>query len=137
MRGDEVDEFTRRHDFRLFPEPGEVLEVTGYQVIRTGSIGTFQKDIIVGIACDLQPARGNHCVATVPDHLQQLPLQAFANLQLAASENITIFLQDRRRNIETGRLGQGNQEHRSLQSCRFDCSGDENVSIDDKVQRKH
>jgi hypothetical protein len=72
MRGGKADEFSGRYDLGFLPESREMLLIARYQIVRTGSIGAFQKHIVVEVAWDIQAAGRNDRMTVVFDELQQL-----------------------------------------------------------------
>ena len=72
MRRGKSNEFSGRDDLGLLPESREMLLIAGDQIVRAGSIGTFKEHIVVGVACDIQPAGRNDGKAVVFYEPQQL-----------------------------------------------------------------
>jgi hypothetical protein len=95
------------------------------------------KDVVVGVARHLKPARRDNQMAMVPDQLQQLQTQPFANRQFGTRQHIPVFLEDRRGNIQASRLCNGQQEGRALQAFEFQRRGNHDISIEHQTHRKH
>ena len=70
MRGDKGHKLTRRYDLRILPKLWEVLAISGDKIIGTGCIGTFDKDVVVGIARHLEPPGWDNKEAMVLDQLE-------------------------------------------------------------------
>ena len=50
------------NDLGLLPKSGEVPLIASYQVIGTGSVGTFQENIVIWISCKLRQPRWSNGV---------------------------------------------------------------------------
>jgi hypothetical protein len=72
MRRGQSDKLTRRNDLRALPKWGKMLPIAGNQIVGTGSIGAFDKDVIVWINRNFKPARRNHEVAVILNQLEEL-----------------------------------------------------------------
>jgi hypothetical protein len=73
----------------------------------------------------------------VLNELKQLPPKALANLQLSTSEDLAVFLKDRLRYVPASRFGHRDQHNCTLQTSRFDGSGDQHIGVDNKAKRQH
>ncbi|SRR5260370_30161517 len=76
-------------------------------------------------------------MAVILDKLQQLLPKAFANLQFWAGKHLAVFLQDVTGYIQTGRFGNGKQQHGALQAGWLDGSGNQYIGVDYQTERKH
>jgi hypothetical protein len=137
MRRYQADEFSRRYHLGFLPKPGEMLLISGDQVVRPSCVGTFEEYVVVGIARNFQTMSRSHDVTVILNELQQLEAKAPANPQLKAGEHVAVLLQDGPGNIQSRRLGQGKQQHSTLQPSRLDGGGNQQVCVDDKTERKH
>jgi len=79
MRRDQANELSGCDDLGVLPEYRKVLFVARDQVIRARGIGTFQKYVVIGIACDVKAPRCGHKVTALLDELQQLLSETLAN----------------------------------------------------------
>ena len=84
MRADDADEFARVDDFGFLPELWKMALIAGDQVIRAGSVGAFEENIIGGIGSDLKRARGRDEMGAISQKLKKLLPQPFANMKLGA-----------------------------------------------------
>jgi hypothetical protein len=70
VRRRQANEFTGSDDLCTLPECWEVLLIARYQIVGAGSIGTFHKDIVFGIARHFEVARWLNNVAAILDELK-------------------------------------------------------------------
>jgi hypothetical protein len=106
----DLDEFPWRNDFGSLPKPRKVLSIAGNQVVRTSGIGTFDKNIVIGIVGHFQTAMWSNDETAVSNQLQKPKAVTPANANCRASEHLRVFIEDRLGNVETGRSGEGNQQ---------------------------
>ena len=92
MRRYKADKVVGRDNFRVFRERRKVLAISRDEIIGTGRIGTFHKDVVVRIARHLKPPGGDNQMAMVLDQLEQLKTQPSANGQFGTRQDIPIFL---------------------------------------------
>jgi hypothetical protein len=64
-----------------------MLLITRHEVIRTGSVSTFQEHVLIGVARVFQETCRSHSVTVVLDELQQLLSEALANPQFRAGKH--------------------------------------------------
>ena len=91
----DIDEFARSDDLRAFPVGGEMLLISGNQVVSTGSICAFDEDVVVRVASDGKLSRWRDGMAMILDELNELLPRPFANPELRSSQYIRILLEDR------------------------------------------
>jgi hypothetical protein len=72
MWRNQADKFTWRDDLCVFPERRKVLPIAGDQKVRTRRIDALDKDVVVRIAPQLDPARWGYQVTLVLDELKKL-----------------------------------------------------------------
>ena len=53
MGGHDADELARRDHLGSLPEPWEMPQVAGHQIVGARGVGTFHEFIIVGVFCYL------------------------------------------------------------------------------------
>ena len=58
VRSYEGDEFTRSNNLGFLPEPWKVALVASHEVVGTGGIDAFKKNVVIWIACNMKLARG-------------------------------------------------------------------------------
>lgn len=97
MRADDANEFAGVDDFGFLPELWEMALVAGDQIVRTGSIGAFEKNVIGGVRRDLERTGWRHEMSAVLEELEKLRPQSFANMEFRARQHGTIRGKDRRR----------------------------------------
>jgi len=131
MRPDDADEFAGVDDFRLLPELWKMALVGSDQVVRAGSIGAFQENVVGGLSRDLQGAGGRDKMSPVFEELKELPPESFANLELPARKHGTVFGEDQQRQVEAGRPGDGQKKNGALQTGRFQRGRYNDVGIED------
>ena len=68
----DIDEFARSDDLRAFPVGGEMLLISGNQVVSTGSICAFDEDVVVRVASDSKLSRWRDGMAMILDELNEL-----------------------------------------------------------------
>src|SRR5271157_3561533 len=105
MRRGKANKLSGRYDFGFLPESREMPLVAGHQIVSTGSIGTLQEYIVIGVTCHFKASRRGHDITVVLDKLHQLLAKAFANLQFWTGKNVGVFLHDGARYIQTRWLG--------------------------------
>src|ERR1022692_402418 len=105
MRRDKTNELPWYYDLGFLPEFRKMSLIAGHQVVRAGSIGTFQEDIVVGVACDFRTPNRSHGIAAVPNDLQQLLPRPLANPQLRPAQHFAVLFQDGAGHIEARRFG--------------------------------
>jgi hypothetical protein len=120
MRPDDADEFAGSYDFGFLPELWEMALIAGDQVVRAGGIGAFEENIIGGVGGNLKRAGRRDEMSPVFEELKKLMPEPFANMEFSTRQNGTIFREDRRRQVEAGRLGKGQEEYRALQTARLE-----------------
>ena len=101
----DVDELARSDHFGFLPEFREMLRIPDYQVVSAAGIGAFEKDVVVRIAGDLEPARRLRGLRMTLDELQELLTEASADVELRAGEHLVVFRQNSVRNAEPRRFG--------------------------------
>lgn len=91
MGSDEVEKLARGDDLGLFPESREVPLVPCHQIVRTGGVGTFQKNIVVRVGCDRETPDGPNQMRVALNELKEAMTQAFAYLQLRTRKDSFVF----------------------------------------------
>jgi len=115
MRADDADEFVGGDDFGFLPELWEMALIAGNQVVRAGGVGAFQENVIGGVGRDLKRAGGRHEMSPVFEEPKKLLPESFANMKFRAREHGTVLREDRRRQVEAGRPGNGQKKNGALQ----------------------
>ena len=72
VRRNQGNEFTGRDDLRALPEERKVLTITGDQKVGASRVRTLDKDVVVRIARNLDPARRSNQMAVILDELKKL-----------------------------------------------------------------
>ena len=137
MRRYEANEFSRRYDLRLLPESREMLLIARDQIVRSGSVRTFQECVVIGVECHFKAPGWNQDVTVLLDKLQHLLLKTLANAQLRAAEHDAVFLEDRKRHVEESRFGDRQEENSAGQPCRINGSGNQDVCVNYQPEGKH
>jgi len=114
-----------------------MLLVARHKIVRSGSIGTFQKYIVIGVACHFKVPVRSHGIAVVLDKLEQLLAKALANPEFRPGKYLTVFLQDGTGDIQAGRFGNGEQQNRALQPGWLDGGGNQYIGVDYQTEGKH
>ena len=65
------------------------------------------------------------------EELKKLLPESFANMEFRARQNGTIFREDRRRQVEAGRLREGQEEYGALQTGRLERARYNDIGIED------
>lgn len=81
MRADYTDEFAGSDDFSFLPELWEMPRIAGDQVVCTGGVGAFDKNVIGRIGRDLKQAGWRNGMGAVLEQLKKLLPEPFANLK--------------------------------------------------------
>ena len=111
--------------------------IAGHQIVRTRSIRTLQEYIVRRISCYFKlPGRG-YGMTVVLDELQQLQPKTLSDPELGTGKHLTVFRKDGMRDIQAGRLRNGNQENSTLQPGGLYCSRNQNICIDHQAEGKH
>jgi hypothetical protein len=55
--------------------------IAGHEVVGTGGINAFDENVVIGVACDLKPARGTNEVRAFLDEVEELLSEAFADVE--------------------------------------------------------
>jgi hypothetical protein len=137
MRRNDTDELPWRYDFGFLPESREMLLIASYQIVCSGSIGTFQEHIVVRIPRDFNTPGRSHGKAAILDDLQQSLPRTLPDPQFRTAEYFAVFVQDRSRDIKSRRFGNREQEDRALESSRLNGGGNQHICVDYKAKRKH
>lgn len=87
-------------------------QITGDQVVGTGSVCAFQEDIVVGVRRDGQCAGARDEITVAPDELEQLQSQTFSYVQLGAGKHLRILVENGLGHIQPARPGR----------CQGECS---------------
>jgi len=137
MRRRKTDKLPWGYDFCLLPEPRKVFLIAGHQIVRTRSVRTFHKYIVRWISCCFNLPGRDHDMTVVLDELQQLHPKTLSDPELWTGKHLTVFLKDGVRDIQAGRLRNGNQEDSALQPGGLYCSRNQNICIDHQAEGKH
>lgn len=137
MRRNQANEFSGCYDFGFLPESRKVPRIAGHQIVCSGSIGTFQEYVVIGVVCDFKAPCWSHDVTVALDKRQELLPKPFANTKLGAAKHIAVFLQDGAGHIETSRFGNGQEEDCARQPRRSDSSGNQDVCVNYQTEGKH
>src|ERR1017187_10027251 len=116
MRSRKANKFPCRYDLGFLPESRKMPLIDGNQVVRMCGIGALEKPIVIRVARDFKASRRGDNITVVPDELQQLLANPFANTQFLTREHIRVFLQDGVRHVEARRLGNGEHKGSALQT---------------------
>jgi len=116
--------------------------IAGHQIVRTRSVSAFQEYIVrgiscYGISCCFKLSGRNHGMTVVLDELQQLQPKTLSDPELGTGKHLTVLLKDGMRDIQAGRLRNGNQENSTLQPGGLYCNRNQNICIDRQTERKH
>src|SRR4051812_14809963 len=65
VRGDDANEFARRNDLGILPEPWEMPWVAGNKVVSTRCIGALDELVVVRVLRNLQHTRRRHQMRAV------------------------------------------------------------------------
>ena len=131
MRPDDADEFTGGDDFGFLPELWEMALIAGDQVVRACSVGAFEEDVIGGVGRDLEGAGGCHEMGPVFEELKKLVPEPFAHMEFRSREDGAVLREDRCRQVEAGRLREGQEEHGALQTGRLEGGRYNDIGIED------
>ena len=82
VRGHHAEKFTGRNNLGSFPKAREVPHVSGDEIVCSGSIRAFHKDVVVGINSNPELARRGNELSAVLYELQKLLPKGFTDLQL-------------------------------------------------------
>jgi len=137
MRSRQRQELTSGDDLGFLPELREMARTSRHQVVSTGGVGAFQKNVVVRIARHEWQAGRSDAVCAVLDDLPKLPAETFANVEFRPRQNITIFREYGIRDVQTRGLGEGEQEHRARQTFGLQCSRHQKIGVENQAQRKH
>src|ERR1043166_9254537 len=80
MRRHEAEELARGDDLSILPEPWKVPHVPSHQVVGTGSIGTFDKHIVLWIVRYLNCPHGFYEMSSLSDQIEKLLPRSLSNL---------------------------------------------------------
>src|SRR6266404_5118458 len=137
MRRRKTDKLPWVYDLCFFPESRKMFLIAGHQIVRARSVRAFQEYIVRGISyCFKLPCR-NHGMTVVFDELQQLQPKTLSGPELGTGKHYTVFLKDGMRDIQPGRLRNGNQDNSALQPGGVYCGRNQNICIDHQTERKH
>ena len=137
MRADDADEFVGGDDFGFLPELWEMALIAGNRVVCAGGVGAFQENVIGGVGRDLKRAGGRHEMSPVFEEPKKLLPESFANMKFRAREHGTVLREDRRRQVEAGRPGNGQKKNGALQTGRLERGRYDDVGIKDQTKGKH
>ena len=76
-------------------------------------------------------------MTVVLDELQQLQPKTLTDPELGTGKHLAVFLKNGMRDIQAGRLRNGNQENSTLQPGGLYCSRNQNICIDHQTEGKH
>ena len=137
MRGDDIDELAGRDDLGFLPEFWKMALVAGYEIVSAGGIGTFEKDIVARINGDLKRLRGRNKVSAVLNELKELKAEPFPNAEFRARQDCPVFQKDRRRQVQTRWLRDGEKQDCALQSVGLERGRNHDVGVENQSKRKH
>src|SRR4029077_3121882 len=137
MRCRETDKLSWGYDLCFLPESRKMFLVAGHQIVRTRSVRAFQEYIVRRIGCCFKLSGRNHGMTVVFDELQQLQPKSLSNPELRTGKHLAVFLKDGMRDIQAGRLRNGNQENSTFQPGGHYCSRNQNICIDHQTEGKH
>src|SRR5437870_4511254 len=137
MRRRQTDKLPWRYDLCFLPESRKMFLIAGHQIVRARSVRAFQEHIVRGISCCFKLPGRNHRVPVVLDELQQLQPKTLSDPEVRTGKHHAVFLKDGMRDIQAGRLRNGNQENSTLQPGGLYCSRNQNICIDHQTERKH
>lgn len=80
MRRHEAEELARGDDLNILPESWKVPHVPSHQVVGTGSIGTFDKHIVLWIVRYLNCPHGIYEMSSLSDQVEKLLPRSLSNL---------------------------------------------------------
>jgi len=124
-------------DFGFLPKFGKVALVAGYEIVRAGGIGAFEEDVVGGVGGDLQRLRGGDEMGAVLKELKELKPESSTYAEFRAPQDGPVFRKNRGRHAETSRLGDGEQQHGTLQTIRLKRRGNHDIGVEDEPKRKH
>lgn len=81
MRPDDADEFAGSDDLGFLPELWEMPRIASNQVVCTGRIGAFDKNVIGRVGRHLKQAGWRNAMGSVLEELKKLVPEPFANLK--------------------------------------------------------
>jgi hypothetical protein len=82
MRGYYAEELARGEDLGVFPELWKMPDVPGHKVVGAGSIGAFDKFVVLWIVCHLNSPHGIYDVYPLSKQVEELLPEALSNLEL-------------------------------------------------------
>jgi len=103
--------------------------IASHQIVCARSVRTFQEYIVRGISCCFELPGRDHGMTAVLDELQQLQPKTLSNPELGTGKHLAVFLKDGVRDIQAGRLRNGNQENSALQPGGLYCSRNQNIQF--------
>lgn len=137
VRCHDADEFARRNNLRLFPEPWKMALVACEQVVGAGGVGTLQELVILGILRYPQRPCGVNEARSVLNELEELLLKAFRDFEFRSCQDFAVFGKDGIADVKPGRFGDRKNEDRALESILFQCRRDEDIRVKDEPERNH
>src|ERR1700745_3009781 len=135
MRCRKTDKLPWGYDFCFLPESRKVFLIAGHQIVRARSVRTFHEYIVRGIRCCFKLPGRDHGMTVVLDELQELQPKTLSDSELGAGKHLAVFLKDGARDIQAGRLRNGNQENSALQPGGLYCSRNQKLRIDPPAER--
>src|SRR5437870_1620389 len=137
MRRRKTDKLPWGYDLCFLPESRKMFLIAGHQIVRTRSVRAFQEYIVRRISCCFKLPGRDHGMTVVFDELQQLQPKTLSDPELGTRKHLAVFLKDGMRDIQAGRVRNGNQENSALQPGGLYCSRNQNICIDHQTERKH
>src|SRR6266404_2558784 len=137
MRRRKTDKLPWGYDLCFLPEFRKMLLIAGHQIVRTRSVRAFHEYTVRGISCCFKLPSRSHDMTVVLHELQQSQPRTLSDPELGTGKHLTVFLKDGMRDIQAGRLRNGNQENSTLQPGWLYCSRNQNICIDHQTERKH
>lgn len=137
MGGGEGDEFAGGDDFGLFPEWGEVAGVAGDEVVGAGGVGTFEEDVVGGVGGGCDTAGRVDEVGAFAEKVEELAAEGFADAEFGAGEDVAIFGENRRGDVEACGAGEGQEEDSALQAGGIEGGGDDDVGVENEAESEH
>jgi hypothetical protein len=131
MRPDDADKFAGVDDFGFLPELWEMALIAGDQVVRAGRICAFEENVIGGVGRDLKGTRGRDEMSPVFEELKKLLPESFANMEFRARQHGTVLREDRRRQVQPGRLSDGQKKNGALQTEGLERGRYKDIGIQD------
>jgi hypothetical protein len=110
-----------------------VAGIAGDEVVGAGGVGAFEEDVVGGVGGGCDAAGRGDEVCTVAEEVEKLAAEGFADAEFGAREDVAIFGEDRRGDVEACGAGEGQKENGALQAGGFQGGGDDDVGVKDEA----